>query len=422
MRGGIERIWVLLPVLLLIFSLGEIGFNYLLFEFISTIAARSLVYVQMVLLAIYATIMLIYPARFIKRERNYNVEDIRTKIAIERYDIISNATSDTIWDWDIPNNKMMYNIGISKVFGYGDTEVVNIMDWWEEKIHPDDLSAVKSAVKDAFESNTSNFQFTYRFQCADGGYKDIYDRAFIIFDETGHALRMIGVMQDITLQKNEEHALNKAILEAQEQERNYVGLELHDNVNQILTASMLMLDVAADTSQPSDKIAELISESKSHIGMAINEIRKLSHQLAPAILDGDSLKEVFENLLSQIRISTELNIEFYYDEMCRCLEPDIQINLYRILQEQIKNILKHSQATSISINVACLDNKVQLKVRDNGIGLNPKTVKMGIGFNNMKRRVDTFGGKFIINSTIGQGCELEVDFPLVNSNPLPCKE
>ncbi|MDX2046743.1 MAG: PAS domain S-box protein, partial [Chitinophagaceae bacterium] len=140
--------------------------------------------------------------------------EILMKKAIERYDILSEATSDTIWDWDIKSNWMRYNEGISKMFGYSAGEVVNVDEWRNEKLHVDDYQSVVESLEEAFEKKTERLQLQYRFRCADGTYKHIFDRAFVLFDDDGNPARMIGAMQDITYRVEEEKRISKAIIDA----------------------------------------------------------------------------------------------------------------------------------------------------------------------------------------------------------------
>ncbi|MGB4399949.1 MAG: PAS domain S-box protein [Daejeonella sp.] len=126
---------------------------------------------------------------------------------IKQYDMIAKATSDTIWDWDITNDKILYNEGITNMFGYEKTKIENIAEWWKTKIHPDDMQIVQEAVAAAFERKSYNLQLEYRFRCADESFKYIYDRAFIIYDEHKKPCRMIGAMQDISKLKENEISL-----------------------------------------------------------------------------------------------------------------------------------------------------------------------------------------------------------------------
>ncbi|MDP1727640.1 MAG: PAS domain S-box protein [Bacteroidota bacterium] len=122
----------------------------------------------------------------------------KLKASGERYDIVAKATSDTIWDWDILSNRTQYNEGLTKMFGYNLSDIPEVSGWWDEKIHPEDVERVINTVEEFYNSGNSNLKLEYRFLCSDGSYKFILDRAFLIRDESGKAIRMIGAMQDIT--------------------------------------------------------------------------------------------------------------------------------------------------------------------------------------------------------------------------------
>ncbi|MDP4264939.1 MAG: PAS domain S-box protein [Bacteroidota bacterium] len=336
-----------------------------------------------------------------------------TKTAIERYEILARATSDTIWDWDIANNTILYNEGIYKMFRYNLSEIENVVEWWNEKLHPDDFKKIAESLDDIFEKGIQRFQLTYRFRCADGSYKHIFDRAFVVVDESGKPCRIIGAMQDITYQAEEEIRVTKAIIDAQEEERRNIGAELHDNVNQILVGSILTLGMAKEKQNNIEKASELIDAARGYIVNAIDEIRKLSHQLAPAAFDDNSLQEIFETLLSTINLDNRFTINLYFDQLNETvISDDIQINLYRILQEQIKNILKYSEASALEVAITLPGNAVRMRIYDNGKGFDTKTFRNGIGLNNIKKRAESLSGKFILNSAPGNGCEIIVEIPL----------
>ncbi|HWR32519.1 MAG TPA: PAS domain S-box protein, partial [Chitinophagaceae bacterium] len=193
------------------------------------------------------------------------IAETRMRNAIDRYEILAHATSDTIWDWDIVNDRMIYNDGIAEMFGYNISEVKDIVDWWKDKLHSDDFKNVQDSLEDVFEKGLQRFQLTYRFRCADGSYKHIFDRAYVLFDENGKPTRMIGAMQDITYQVEEETRIAKAIIDAQEQERNYLGAELHDNINQILAGALLTLGMAKSKEVDTPKQAGFIDAAMGYI-------------------------------------------------------------------------------------------------------------------------------------------------------------
>lgn len=341
------------------------------------------------------------------------IAETRMSNAIERYDILAQATSDTIWDWDIVNNTMHYNEGITKMFGYNAAQVDNIVNWWKDKLHSDDYKKVTALLKDVFEKGLQRVKLNYRFRCADGSYKHIFDRAFVIFDNQGKPVRMIGAMQDITYQSEEEIRITKATIDAQEQERCYLGAELHDNINQILAGTLLTLGVAKTKEADAPQRTCFINAAMGYITDAINETRKLSHCLAPAGFEDNSLKELFENLLLTINLENQFTVKLDFDELKDVVIPkNIKINLFRILQEQTKNILKYAQASTIEITVKSIDNVIMLRIFDNGKGFDTKAKKTGIGMSNIKKRAQSLSGKFMLHSAPGKGCEIIVEIPM----------
>lgn len=145
--------------------------------------------------------------------RNIRILDkIRTntneiKESNEKYDIVSKATSDTIWDWKIQEDSITWNKGIASIFGYTEDQVGNTSAWWFDKIHPEDSIKMSVKLYSFIEQKSEKWQDQYRFRCADNTYKYVLDRGFLLKDKEGRALRMIGAIQDITKQKQEEQNL-----------------------------------------------------------------------------------------------------------------------------------------------------------------------------------------------------------------------
>lgn len=134
-----------------------------------------------------------------------NNEEI--KASNERYDIVAKATSDTIWDWKIGEDNFIWNKGIQGVFGYKKEDIGKTSKWWFDRIHPEDSIKMSIKLYSFIEQKTEKWQDEYRFKCADGSYKYVFDRGFLVKDEEGNVIRMIGAMQDVTRQKEEEQRL-----------------------------------------------------------------------------------------------------------------------------------------------------------------------------------------------------------------------
>jgi PAS domain S-box-containing protein len=139
--------------------------------------------------------------------KKLKVSNIEIKESNERYDIVAKATSDTIWDWKIEEDSIIWNKGIYSIFGYQNEDVGSTSKWWFDRIHPEDSLKMSVKLYSFLEQKTEKWQDEYRFQCADGSYKYVFDRGFLVKDANGKPVRMIGAIQDVTKQKEEEQRL-----------------------------------------------------------------------------------------------------------------------------------------------------------------------------------------------------------------------
>jgi PAS domain S-box-containing protein len=133
---------------------------------------------------------------------------LKNRESVERLDIISKATSDTIWDWSLAQNTVTWNKGIKGIFGY--KEINNNMtssEWFESCIHPEDISRIRQILVQNLRSRNPRWKAHYRLKCYDGSYKHVSDRGFVIFDSRGRASRIIGAIEDISQRREEEHWL-----------------------------------------------------------------------------------------------------------------------------------------------------------------------------------------------------------------------
>jgi PAS domain S-box-containing protein len=207
-------------------------------------------------------------------------------------------------------------------------------------------------------------------------------------------------------QKLKQQQITEVVLGAQERERFELGQELHDNINQILATSKLYLDVAIEEKEPR---LELLAKSRKNISMAIEEIRKLSKDLiAPSLNDlglMQSIKELIRSIQSVGKMKIRLNMSGLDEGE---LLPEQKINIYRIIQEQLNNILKHAQAGTVVIELNKVKEQVRLRLADDGKGFDPRMRRKGVGISNIISRAELYNGKVEIESAPGKGCQLVV--------------
>lgn len=334
-------------------------------------------------------------------------------VALNRYNMISQATRDTIWEWDIENHTVQYNQGIFEVFGYVKENINSDINWFKNNIHPNDLHRIEELYKDAFLLQKKAITTEYRFKSVDKKYKYIKDRSHIEYNENGKPLRLISAMQDVTLEHEANMQIEKAVIDTQEKEKFMIGMELHDNVNQLLSGSVIYLGLLNDNITVNEKTTDLVNKVDRYIHEAIQEIRKLSHQLAPVSGFDLTLKEIFQELIDMINANNQFKVNLYVEPIDKTqFSPNLQISLYRVLQEQLNNIVKYAEASEVNIRFQKQNEYLQLTVADNGKGFDKNIKSTGIGIENIKRRAKLFSGELIINTSPGKGCELKVEIPI----------
>jgi two-component system, NarL family, sensor histidine kinase UhpB len=223
----------------------------------------------------------------------------------------------------------------------------------------------------------------------------------------------IALQEAYEKQQADKHKqIATATIMAQETERAQIGQELHDNINQILVTALLFVDYCIANKEHS---IEKLGSAKQMIGQAIKEIRKLSKKLAPPSLDNIGLKQAIESIVATLQIVNNIQFELDIDEFDEtCISDEQKLTLYRIFQEQINNVLKHAQATVVSISLNQHHNKAILIIGDNGIGSNVNTSseKKGIGLQNIVARTQMLNGMVDIITQPNNGFTLKVQMPL----------
>jgi PAS domain S-box-containing protein len=200
-----------------------------------------------------------------------------------------------------------------------------------------------------------------------------------------------------------------AIIEAKQLERTDIGKELHDNVNQLLAASRLYLDIARNNKSEQELY---LSRSSEYMLTAIEEIRKLTKGLVSDVLKNLGLCHALNKICQDIMELNPIKIVCTMDETIHPLMKDkFNLNVFRIVQEQLSNIVKHSKASLVTIDLSQNKVSIILSISDNGIGFNTKKKAKGIGIENIKSRASFFKGVTCFTSQPGQGCVVSVIFP-----------
>ncbi len=359
-------------------------------------------------------------------EINKNLEqlvDNRTKelqVITERLSLATKGSKIGIWDWDIPNNKLTWDDKMYHLYGVIPSNFSGAYEAWENLFHPDDKSVAVKAIEQAL-SGEKEFDIEFRIIWPDHSIHYIKANALIQRDHTGKALRMIGTSWDITEQKEQQERLRrieeqhqreilKAAINGQEQERDYISKELHDNINQILTSANLYLGLVKASDQT--KTLEAVETGQLHIKTAIDEIQKLSRSMSIHQLKDLGILASMEDLKDKINFLRGCKVKFIHSGNADLIPPDISLTIFRISQEQLDNIIKHSRASSATISLDIEENKILLHISDNGMGANLIETKKpgGIGLSNIYNRIHAYNGNIELRTSPGKGFDMRIEF------------
>lgn len=245
-------------------------------------------------------------------------------------------------------------------------------------------------------------------QIGRGNFKANY-KPLSHYDKVGHALMdMKDELIQLNIQKSSlEKKSKKLLLKGQEDERARVAKELHDGIGPLLTTIKLRIG----KTKKNEEVLKIIDDT-------IVEVRRLSSNLMPAVLLDFGIGPALNNLVKSFQVNGKIKFQYVDNTLPDVvLNNDINICLYRIAQEAINNIMKHSKATRIKISVTQFENSIAFYISDNGIGFNISNYlyskKDSNGIRNMEERVKLLDGTFIINST-DKGTEIEVEIPINN--------
>ena len=249
-----------------------------------------------------------------------------------------------------------------------------------------------------------------------------------LLDANGEIIGNMGILADITERKRAEEALKESerelrlltaqLLSIQEKERRRVARELHDELGQALTVLKIHLVAIEEQLAPDQHLLKANCEQMlSYIDTVIDNCRRLSWDLCPSSLEDLGLASALGYLVDEICRNHNMESAVVMDEIDQLFSPETQINIYRIFQESLTNVVKHARASLISVKVKREDGKVSFMIRDNGGGFNLKQAMSGkaaqrsLGLTAMNERALMANGSLQISSRRGRGTTIAFSIP-----------
>src|SRR6202522_487713 len=313
----------------------------------------------------------------------------------ERFRALVNASSDLIYRMSSDCSEMCQLDGRDFISDTGKPK----KDWLSEHIHPDDKGLVLRTMREAVETKSA-FQLEHRVRRKDGTLGWTYSRAVPLLDVNGEILEWFGAASDFTPRKeaeekyrrlahtldaevrartreleeqsNQVRALSWRLLRSQDEERRHIARELHDSVGQTLTVLDINLELfIQEAGCKLPEVASKIAEIQETVQQLHREIRTTSYLLHPPLLDESGLCSAIRWYLQGLLERSGLEVRLEISEEFGRLPSDMELVIFRLVQECLTNIHRHSESKTASIRMARDSNQITLNIRDQGNGMSP---------------------------------------------------
>lgn len=227
--------------------------------------------------------------------------------------------------------------------------------------------------------------------------------------------RMIEQQKVEELLKKQELKSMNAMMIGQEEERKRIARDLHDRLGSMLAmVKNHFKSVEIDIDNLKSSNTKLYTKANKLLDEACEEVRKISQDMASGVLTTFGLSAALEDLKETLEESKQLEVEFVSHGFIERLPLELEIAIYRIVQELISNILKHAKASEISIQLLKGKQRINILLEDNGVGFQTNTTHLGMGLKNITARIDGLKGDFKIDSTLQKGTTVTIDIPFKN--------
>ncbi|HEY7162459.1 MAG TPA: PAS domain S-box protein, partial [Acidobacteriota bacterium] len=329
------------------------------------------------------------------------------------------------WEWDLNSNCFTWSQELYRIYGVNPAEQITF-ERFIELVHPDDRRLVQSF----FESKRM-FSIEHRIVRPDNEQRYIQIRAEVVSDPGGSPTSLMGIAQDVTDRKRSDEqlrssreqlrALSAHLQFIREEERSRIAREVHDELGQVLTA--LKMDISllnhklleSSAILPRKMLYEEIKSMSKKVDITIKSVRKIVTELRPEVLDHLGLKAAIEWQAQEFQ--TRSGIDCKLDPHMESIEMDDrdgETAIFRILQEALTNIARHSGATKVEIFLNQQNDGITMEVRDNGRGISEADLSKSRSFGllGMRERALFLGGDVEVKGSPGFGTSVKVQIPV----------
>jgi len=334
------------------------------------------------------------------------------------------------WEWDVKTSKVDWSEDLPSLYGLAPGEFGGTLDAFFELVEPADRQRVHFEIQQALENPNVQYRSEFRVHWPSSAVRWLEGRGEVVRDAEGKPLAMMGTVVDVTERKQAEEGLSQAqerelrsheefarqLLNAEEQERQRLAAELHDGLGQSLSIIKNKSDLLLKPRGLPKPVALKLSAISKATSDAIEELRTLVRNLRPIQIEQLGLTDSIRELVDTVAQSTSIYLERRIENVDDAIVGPAATQLYRIIQEALNNLIKHSNANRARLSLERDIQCVRLRVSDDGKGFDPAKVSLrgGFGLKNIQERAGMIGGKANIETGPGAGTELVVEVPLSN--------
>lgn len=351
------------------------------------------------------------------------------KASLDRWDLVTQATHDGVYDWDLTTRKVVHSPHWMEMHGFKNGDDSETFEQWSTRIHPDDRARVLGHLEEYLTKKRQGFREEYRIRRRDDRWIWVLDRAYALWEGNSRAIRLVGSEKDITERKRAEELLRKheaqlinlttKLLQAQDEERQRIARELHDDVTQRL--AVLAVEISALTRSDSSEASRQghIEHLRKAAAQLAEDVHNFAYRLHPSLLEHLGLEAAIRDQVDDFIRRTGLKVQYMQRKVPQSLPLSVATCLYRVTQESLQNVLKHAEASDVLIRLLGTATGVGVCIRDNGKGFIHEpagSASRGLGLISMEERVRLFNGTFRIRTCIGKGTEIHAWVPCSDSS------